>query len=109
MALSMSNEELRKRIKGGTPIQILAELNGVSPQTIYNWMKKNEVTRGEKPQEENPVELAPEVEAVLDVMKEQFAAVKDQIDQMELRIEPLKVQLRVWSELIKEVENGKFT
>ena len=108
MALSMSDEELRKRIKGGTPVQILAELNGVSPQTIYNWMKKNEVTR-EKPQEEKPVELAPEVEAVLDVMKEQFSAVKDQIDQMELRIEPLKVQLRIWSELIKEVEDGKFT
>lgn len=107
MALSMSDEELRKRIANGTPIKILAELNGCSDATIYNWMKKNGVTRGEK--EKEPVELAPEVEAVLDVMKEQFTAVKDQIDQMELRIEPLKVQLRVWSQLIKEVENGKFT
>lgn len=108
MALSMTDEELRRRIKGGTPIRIIVELNGVSPQTIYNWMKKNDVISGKNPQEENPVELAPKVEAVLDVMKEQFAAVKDQIYQMELMLEPLKAQLRVWSELIKEVQDGKF-
>lgn len=110
MALSMTDEELKRRIANGTPIKILAELNGCSDQTIRNWMKKNEVTRPDAKQEntENPINTPPEVDAVLDVMKESFAAIKDEVDRLEKRIEPLKVQLRIWSELIKEVEDGKF-
>ena len=116
MALSMSDEELRKRIANGTPINIIAELNGCSDMAIYNWMKKNGVTRPdanakqentENP--ENPINTPPEVDEVLDTMKEHFSLVKDEIDRLEKRIEPLKVQLRIWSELIKEVEDGKFT
>ena len=110
MALSMSDDELKKRIKDGTPIKILAELNGCSDATIYNWMKKNNITRGQKEEavkveQENPIDTPPEVDAVLDVLKENFASVKAEIDNVERRIEPLNVQLRIWSELIKEVEN----
>lgn len=107
MALSMTDEELKKRIANGTPIKILAELNGCSDQTIRNWMKKNEVTRPDAKPQETPIDT--EVDEVLDTLKEHFSLVKDEIDRLEKRIEPLKVQLRIWSELIKEVEDGKFT
>lgn len=106
MALSMTDEELKRRIANGTPIKILAELNGCSDQTIRNWMKKNEVTRPDAKPQETPIDT--EVDEVLDTLKEHFSLVKDEIDRLEKRIEPLKVQLRIWSELIKEVEDGKF-
>lgn len=38
--LSMTDDELKTRIRNGTPIKILAELNGVSDQAIRNFMKK---------------------------------------------------------------------
>ena len=45
MAFSMTDDEIRTKIRNGTPIKIIAELNGVTDQTIYNWMKKNGISR----------------------------------------------------------------
>lgn len=107
MALSMTDEELKRRIANGTPIKILAELNGCSDQTIRNWMKKNEFTRPDAKPQETLIDT--EVNEVLDMLKEHFLVVKDEIDRLEMRIEPLKVKLRIWSKLIKEVEDGKIS
>lgn len=46
--LSMTDDELKTRIRNGTPIKILAELNGVSDQAIRNFMKKNGISRPER-------------------------------------------------------------
>ena len=51
MAFSMTDDELKTRIRNGMPIRILAELNRCSAQSIYNWMKKNGITRPKKTEE----------------------------------------------------------
>ena len=86
MAFSMTDEELKKRIRNGTPIKILAELNGVSDQTIYNWMKKNGVDRPRKePEGEKTVRLKKKILA--EPEKEKTAQVVAKVIPVEIKIE----------------------
>ena len=39
--MEMTWDEVRRRMKNGATVKTLAELNGVSEQTVYNFIKKN--------------------------------------------------------------------
>ena len=91
MAFSMTDEELKKRIRNGTPIKILAEMNGVSDQTIYNWMKKNGVERPKDEPEKKPTQVVAKVvpveikiEVDEDIMVEIANKIRSINDQMSL-------------------------
>ena len=106
MNLPMTDEELKKRIRKGTPIKILAELNGVSDQTIYNWMKKNGV---ERPKYEHEPEgktaqvvakVVP-VEIKIEVDDNTYREVNAHISSMEQRIKSLKNDIKFYEEQIE--------
>lgn len=93
MAISMSDEELKKRIRNGTPIKILAELNGCSDQTIYNWMKKNGVERPTDEPEKKPAQVVAKVVAVepkIEVTEDVINSIKLNIRDYETQIENFK-------------------
>ena len=113
MNLPMTDEELKKRIRNGTPIKILAELNGVSDQTIYNWMKKNGVERPkdepEKKKDEAEVVYKPTqvvakvvpVEIKIEVDDNTYREVNAHISSMEQRIKSLKNDIKFYEEQIE--------
>lgn len=116
MAFSMTDEELKKRIRNGTPIKILAELNGVSDQTIYNWMKKNGVERPKDDPEKKflkslpTIEINPKDMAIIDVIEGQIDSLKDEMAKRQVEINNMAYQVERWeflkSQLEKEVKHG---
>ena len=50
--LDMTWDEMKRRISNGASVKVLAELNGVSYQTIYNFMKKNKEAEAGLPEPE---------------------------------------------------------
>ena len=115
MAFSMTEDELRTRIRNGTPIKILAELNGVTDQTIYNWMKKNNIKRpgaeDRKFLQSLPtIEINPKDMAIIDVIEGQIDSLKDEMAKRQVEINNMAYQVERWeflkSQLEKEVEHG---
>lgn len=85
MAFSMTDDELKTRIKNGTPIKILAELNGCSDHAIYNWMKKNGIQR---PKDE-----------VLEKIQGEITLLEETIESLENALREHRAELEVWKEL----------
>ena len=94
MAFPMTDEELKKRIRNGTPIKILAELNGVSDQTIYNWMKKNGVERPkDEPEKKETAQVVAKVVPVenkIEVDEDVWNTIEGEIQDLERQIENFK-------------------
>lgn len=90
----MTDEELKKRIRNGTPIKILAELNGVSDQTIYNWMKKNGVERPkDEPEKKETAQVVAKVVPVenkIEVDEDVWNTIEGEIQDLERQIENFK-------------------
>lgn len=104
MNLPMTDEELKKRIRNGTPIKILAELNGVSDQTIYNWMKKNGVERPKDEPEKETAQVVAKVvpvEIKIEVDDNTYREVNAHISSMEQRIKSLKNDIKFYEEQIE--------
>lgn len=115
MAFSMTDDELKTRIRNGTPIKVLAELNGVSDQSIYNWMKKNGIKRpgGEEKKflKSLPtIEINPKDMAIIDVIEGQIDSLKDEMAKRQVEINNMAYQVERWeflkSQLEKEVKHG---
>lgn len=97
MAFSMTDDELKTRIRNGTPIKILAELNGVSDQSIYNWMKKNGIQRpgkDEKKTEDKVTNLK-----VLEKIQGEISLLEGTIKSLEDALEEHRTELEIWKEL----------
>lgn len=98
MAFSMTDDELKTRIRNGTPIKILAELNGCSDASIYNWMKKNGVTRPGKTEESfEPTRTMSESDlGVLEQIQEIEAGIYNEINRLEADLRVLKDRSDSW-------------
>jgi hypothetical protein len=98
MAFSMTDDELKTRIRNGTPIKILAELNGCSDASIYNWMKKNGITRPEKTKESfGPTRTMSESDLeVLKQIQEFEADYLGRIEDHERILVELREKLKSW-------------
>lgn len=97
MAFSMTDDELKTRIKNGTPIKILAELNGCSDQSLYNWMKKNGIQRpgkDEKKTEEKVGNLK-----VLEKIQGEITLLEETIKSLENALREHRAELEAWKEL----------
>ena len=71
--LEMTWDEMKRRINNGASVKVLAELNGVSDQTIYNFIKRNKEAEAGVPEMLAPVEPEQEQEKLLvdrDVVEE---------------------------------------
>lgn len=108
MAFSMTDDELKTRIKNGTPIKILAELNGCSDQSLYNWMKKNGIQRPDKNDKpEKKPEQKPEAdpwitwgrEKVLEKICGEITLLEETIDSLENALREHQAELKAWKEL----------
>ena len=101
MAFSMTDDELKTRIKNGTPIKILAELNGCSDQSLYNWMKKNGIQRPDK--EEKKTEADPWItwgrEKVLEKIRGEITLLEETIESLENALREHRAELEAWKEL----------
>lgn len=101
MAFPMTDEELKKRIRNGTPIKILAELNGVSDQTIYNWMKKNGV---ERPKDEPEKKETAQVVAKVVAVEQKIDVTKDVVEDIGLKIRDYEYQIENFKKAITHRE-----
>ena len=102
--MEMTDDELRTRIRNGTPIKILAELNGVSDQTIRNWMKKNNVSR---PTDEELGERRPNLDPrVLDKIEIEIVELRAALQKLEDQAKELKSSLESW-EYIARIAKGE--
>jgi hypothetical protein len=108
MAFSMTDEELKTRIKNGTPIKILAELNGCSDQSLYNWMKKNGIQRPDKNDKpEKKPEQKPEADPfkvygrqkVLEKIQGEISILEETIESLENALREHRAELEAWKEL----------
>ena len=104
MAFSMTDDELKTRIKNGTPIKVLAELNGVSDQSIYNWMKKNDIQRPDKkdkPEKKPEKKSAGNVASrkVLEKIQNDITLLEETIKSLENALEEHRKELEIWKEL----------
>ena len=70
-SVQMSYEELSRRVRNGTPLSVLAQLNDCSEQTIKNFMKKFDGEPEEKVTA--PFEIS-------EALKERFTEVLDMIE-----------------------------
>lgn len=98
MAFSMTDDEMKTRIRNGTPIQILADLNGCSAQAIYNWMKKNGITRPGKTEEtfEETRTMSKSDLGVLEQIQEIEAGIQNEINRIEEDLRVLKDRSDSW-------------
>lgn len=108
MAFSMTDDELKTRIKNGTPIKILAELNGCSDQSLYNWMKKNGIQRPDKndkpekkPEQKNNADpwITWGHEKVLEKIRGEITLLEETIDSLENALREHHAELEAWKEL----------
>lgn len=107
MAFPMTDDELKTRIKNGTPIKILAELNGVSDQSIYNWMKKNGIQRpgkDEKKPEDKKSEAKVTSLKVLEKIQGEITLLEETIKSLEDALEEHRTELEIWKELEARVK-----
>lgn len=111
MAFSMTDDELKTRIRNGTPIKILAELNGCSDQSLYNWMKKNGIQRPDKNDKpEKEPEQKPEADPfkvygrqkVLEKIQGEITLLEETIQELEFALRDHNAELRAWKELEEE-------
>lgn len=63
--LEMTWDEMKRRISNGASVKVLAELNGVSDQTIYNFIKRNKEAEAGVPEMLAPVETEQEQKKLL--------------------------------------------
>lgn len=106
MAFSMTDDELKTRIKNGTPIKILAELNDVSDQSIYNWMKKNGIKRPEvkKDVKEEKDESDYGKLAVIEKMQHEMERIEEDIKNYETSLKYARLELEAWRKLKEEYD-----
>ena len=82
--LEMTWDEMKLRMKQGASVKVLAELNGVSDQTIYNFIKRNKEAEAGVPEMIAPVEPVNEKKLLVDMdVYEEFTNIRQRID-MEL-------------------------
>ena len=107
MAFSMTDDELKTRIRNGTPIKILAELNGCSDASIYNWMKKNGIKR---PEPKKEVKAEPEDPsdygklAVIGKMQHEIEDLEESIESLENELKYERLELQAWKQLKEEYD-----
>lgn len=107
MAFSMTDDELKTRIKNGTPIKILAELNGCSDTAIYNWMKKNGIQRPKDEKKPTPKPEKKETdpwitwghEKVLEKIQGEITLLEETIESLENALREHRAELEAWKEL----------
>lgn len=113
MAFSMTDDELKTRIRNGTPIKILAELNGCSEQSVYNWMKKNGIQRpGKDDKPEKEPEQKPEKEPlaeygylkVLEKIKGEITLLEETIESLNQALREHQAELKAWKKLEEEYD-----
>ena len=83
--MEMTWDEVKRRMKNGATVKTISELNGVSEQTIYNFINKNKEAEAGVPEMLAPVEQVNEEKKLLvdrDVYEE-FTNIRQRID-MEL-------------------------
>lgn len=107
MAFSMTDDELKTRIRNGTPIQILAELNGCSAQAIYNWMKKNDIKRPEakkesKEEKEDSSDFGKL--AVIAKMQHEIEQLEEDIEDLENSLKYARLELEAWRKLKEDYD-----
>lgn len=106
MAFSMTDDELKTRIRNGTPIKILAELNGCSDASIYNWMKKNGVTRPEakKDAKEEKGESDYGKLAVIAKIQHEIENLEEDIEDLENSLKYARLELEAWRKLKEDYD-----
>lgn len=106
MAFSMTDDELKMRIRNGTPIKILAELNGCSDASIYNWMKKNGVTRPEtkKDVKEEKDESDYGKLAVIAKIQHEIENLEEDIENLENSLKYARLELGAWRKLKEDYD-----
>lgn len=118
MQLSMSIEEIKKKIALETPLQVLADLNGLDLKTFEKILKKYEEETGEivlpvrkrgRPKTNNPgrstryrrakEEMDPADLAILDVIDEQIRSLNQLREDLQKQLEPIDRQIKRWQEM----------
>lgn len=118
MQLSMSIEEIKKNIALETPLQVLADLNGLDLKTFEKILKKYEEETGEivlpvrkrgRPKTNNPgrstryrrakEEMDPADLAILDVIDEQIRSLNQLREDLQKQLEPIDRQIKRWQEM----------
>ena len=100
MAFSMTDDEIRTKIRNGTPIKIIAELNGVTDQTIYNWMRKNNIERPGAKVTPEEVKQAFSEPAKIEVCKKTFDDVGEALQTLKFEIEACEEKIKMLNEEI---------
>ena len=106
MAFSMTDDELKTRIRNGTPIQILAELNGCSAQAIYCWMKRNDIKRPEakKDVKEEKGESDYGKLAVIAKMQHEIENLEEDIENLNNSLKYARLELEAWRKLKEDYD-----
>lgn len=101
MAFLMTDDEMKLQIKFGTPIKVLADMNGCSDASIYNWMKKNGITRPTAKSDAN--EEKDEADygklAVISKMQSNITKLEEDIENLENCLKYAQLELKAWKEL----------
>ena len=113
--LEMTWDEMKRRISNGASVKVLAELNGVSDQTIYNFIKRNKEAEAGVPEMLAPVEpvKAPKnsrtidngrLNAMLDMATTERKILDTQLDNLSEQMSKLEKKIKKLTRELDEIE-----